>query len=202
MKEKILAELKKKYTGQLTSKFMTSLAERLAEKVEKEEDIEGAIGELESSVVKVGDIQTEGDRRVTELNAKLKEYEQRMQEIEAKPPQVKTTQDKVDISHLEAMVKELKDKFDAKEKEAQRDKARAMLLERVADKRIPKVLLDKVDVGSPDEVDEAIERLEADHKLLREEMGVDLSQDPPRRGEPNKGSAKQIIEDLKTIKPK
>ncbi len=202
MKKQILAELKKKYAGQLTSKFMDSLADRLAEKVEKEEDIEGAISELESSVVKIGDIQTEGDRRVTELNAKLKEYEKRMEEIEAKPPEEKTVQDKVDVSHLEGMIKGLQDKFDAKEKEAQKDKARAMLLERVADKRIPKVLLDKVSVSSPDEVDEAISQLEEDHKLLREEMGVDLSQDPPRKGEPNKGSAKQIVEDLRKIKPK
>lgn len=202
MKEKIIAELKKKYAGQLTSKFMASLAERLSEKVEKEEDIEGVIGELESSVVKIGDIQTEGDRRVSELNAKLKEYERQVEELQAKPPEDKTIQDKVDITKLEGMIRSLQDKFDAKEKEALRDKARAMLLERVADKRIPKVLLDKVDVGSPDEVDEAIERLEEDHKLLRKEMGVDLSQDPPRRGEPNTGSAKQIIDDLRTIKPK
>ena len=202
MKKQILVELKKKYAGQLTSKFMESLAERLAEKVEKEEDIEGAIGELEGSVVKIGDIQTEGDRRVTELNAKLKEYEKRMEELESKPPEDKTIQDKVDISKLEGMIQDLQGKFDAKEKEALKDKARAMLLERVADKRIPKVLLDKVDISSPDEVDAAIEQLEDDHQHLKKEMGVDLSQDPPRRGEPNTGGAKQVIEDLKTIKPK
>lgn len=200
MKDQILAELKKKYTGQLTSKFMGSLAERLAEKVEKEEDIEGAVSELESSVVKIGDIQTEGDRRVSELTARIKEYEGKLKELEDKPPAAQTSQDKEDISNLEGMIKSLQNKFDQKEKEALRDKARATLLERVADKRIPKVLLDKVDVNSPDEVDEAIEKLEEDHKALRKEMGLDLAQDPPRRGDPQAASAKQIIDDIKKFK--
>ena len=197
MEKQILAELKSKYAGQLTSKFMESLAKRLAEKVEKEEDIQGAISELETSVVKIGDIQTEGDRRVSELNAKLKDAERRIEEA-AKPVEPPID----NVSKLEAMMKELQSKFDAKEIEAKKDKARALLLERVADKRIPKVLLDKVSIDSPDEVDDVIERLEEDHRLLRKEMGVDLSQDPPRRGEPNTGGSKQVIEDLKRIKPK
>lgn len=69
MKEKILAELQKKFKG-LPKAFLELFATKLAAKVTEDSQIEGAITELDNLPVSVQDLaaeyQREGDRRVTE----------------------------------------------------------------------------------------------------------------------------------------
>ena len=142
MKDKIYAELKKKYAGQLTSKFMESLSERLAESVKEESEIENVVNGLESSPINIKDIQAESDRRVAELQAKVKELENKPTPTQA-PTQAPTNPD----------IAALMQKFESFEKRDSQREARAMLLERAKAKNIPAVLLDGIQVDSPEQVD-------------------------------------------------
>lgn len=73
MKEKILAELKKKYPGQ-SLRLLGLIADKLAKTVTEESAIEGAIAELEKLPVNISELgnilQKEADFRVTEAKKK------------------------------------------------------------------------------------------------------------------------------------
>lgn len=73
MKEKILAELKKKFPGQ-SLHLLGLIADKLAKTVTEESKIEGAVSELENSPIPITEVgkllQTEGDRRVTDAKKK------------------------------------------------------------------------------------------------------------------------------------
>lgn len=75
MKEKISAELVKKFPG-LSKKFLGLLADKLATKVTEESQIEGALAELDNSPIPITDLATEfqkeGDRRVTDAEKEWK----------------------------------------------------------------------------------------------------------------------------------
>ena len=195
MKNELLSELKKKYAGQATTKYLESLADRLAEKVKEEKDIEGVLSELEASPVKIGDLQVEGDRRVAEMKAKQKELEDKIAEM-SKKPEPKTDPKPDDrYAELEAKLSEV-------EKRAKQQEARAVFMEKIKDRKIPGALLSDVTIGSVDEVDGIIEGLEAKATALKKELGIEgFEGKPPRRGdqEPNRT---QIEEDLKKYKPK
>lgn len=192
MKEKLLAELKKKYTGQLTTKFMDSLAERLAAKVEKEEDIEGVISELDNSPIRVQDLQVEGDRRTSEMQAKIREMEEKLTKPEPKPE----TKPETPANAIEAKFAELEKKINQRE-------ARLALMERAKEKNIPSVLLSGVNIESADRVDEVLSDLEQKATKLKQEM-IDqgLVSEPPKKptGGVKDEQAKRDIEKYKIKK--
>ncbi len=195
MKEKLKLELIKKYSGQATKEYLENLAERLAEKLEKEEDIEGIMTELENSPVRIGDLQTEGDRRVAKLKKELEELKKKP-EPPKEPPKPPEKDDEV-----AKQIAELKKQIEDDRKDRQRQAARAKLMERIKDKQIPKALTDDIVVDSVDEVDEVFEKLVEKSEAIRKELGTS-DQEPPRKGDPPVTSKKQIIEDLQTIKPR
>ena len=193
LKEQLLAELKKNYEGRLTSKFTEQLADRLAGKVEKAEDIQGVINELENAPVKIQDLQSEGDRRAKELSNRIKELESQL-EKKPEPPPPSTPDDKFNalvekVNNFEAYLQK-----QAQEKQAA--KAHDLLLKRVESKQIPRVLVEDAAPQSEDEVEQIITKAEARFEQLKKDIGVVRGEDPPRKGDPAADNRK-IIEDIK-----
>lgn len=192
MIDKLKSELIKKYTGQARKEYLESLAERLADKVEKEEDIQGVLSELENSPIKIGDLQTEGDRRVAAIRKELDELKRK------KPEPPPTT--KPDDGDVSAQIAELKREILEERKGRQRQEARAELIERTRDKQIPKALIDDVKIDSVEEVESAVERLVEKTEALKKEWGGIGGQEPPKRGETG-SNRKQVVDDLLKFKP-
>ncbi len=188
MKEKLIAELKTKYAGQLTTKFIESLAERLIVKVEKEEDIEGVISELDNSPIRVQDLQAEGDRRATDLNKKIQEMEERLKE---KPKEsVEPPKDPPDTGDIDKRFAELEKKL------SQRD-AMITLRERAKEEKIPSVLLSGVQIEHPDKVEEVLEGLKTKTSQLQKEMiGANLVGEPPKKGTSGANNKDQVRRDI------
>jgi len=194
MKEKLVAELKKKYAGQLTTKFIENLADRLSEKVEKEEDIEGVISELEQSPIRVQDLQAEGDRRATDLKKQIEELQDKIKQPTkpTDPPKPPRT----DTSELEQKLADLERKWSQRE-------ARNSLIEKAKEKRIPQVLLNNVQVDDPEKVDEVLQRLEEQSSALKQEMIKEgLVTEPPKRPQGGADDKKQTRDDIEKFKIK
>jgi len=200
MKDKILTELKKKYSGQLTTKFMESLAERLAEKVTKEEEIQGVIDELEKSPIKITDLQAEGDRRATELQKTTQELQDEikaLKEEKADPPS--DDKKKGDQKDYDQEIKALQKKLEGLEKLNKQRDARATLKERAKEKKIPSVLYEELKVDSVDEVDNIVTKLEEKALALRQEIINESVKDKkPVMGSGPVGNKQQIIDDYKS----
>ncbi len=205
MKEKILLELRKKYEGQATLKFLESLAERLAENVKEESDIEGAIAELEKSPIRVTDLQSEGDRRATELQAK---FTKTKSEIEAEKQQIKDELDKLKgkppgPAKDDDQIKKLEDRLAAFEQKEKEREIRSELSERAKAKKIPPALYKHVTVKSLDEIDGIVADLEKEAQEIKQawinegEVGK-----PPARPDGKPGDDEQVVSDIKEFKIK
>lgn len=201
MKEKILAELKTKYAGQLTSKFMESLAERLSEKVEKEEDIEGAIGELDGSPIKVTDLQAEGDRRATEVSAKVKDLRDQLEQLKKTPKD--DPKDPPKDPPKDDQYAELKKELDEIKQREKRREVMGRLTERAREKKIPDILLDGITPAEDDDVDEILTGLEAKAKKLKQQMIQEgLVSEPPKRPSGGGGEDEEVKEAITKHKVK
>lgn len=186
MKDKIIAELRVKYPGQLSSKFMDSLADRLAAKVEKEEDIQGAVGELDNSLIRVLDIQAEGDRRATELQKTISEMKAELnKKVDTPPPDTA------------AAVQALQERLNQLEQEKQNEAIHYKLMEAGRERKIPKVLLESATAKTAEEVDSVIQALEAKAVELRKELGVEIGTDPPRKATGPATTKEQVTDDIK-----
>lgn len=198
MKDKILAELKAKFSGQLTSKFMESLSERLAIKVTKEEDIQGVISELENSPIKITDLQVEGDRRATELQKRNKELQDEINALKTKTPKTTAEPQTQDAPEWVKELQSLKSELDSLKKVDQQRQARAALVERAKEKKIPSLLVDGVTVDSIDDVDEIVSKLEEKATALKQELiNEGLAGKPPAKPTGTFGAKEQIAQDIK-----
>jgi hypothetical protein len=187
LKEKLVAELKGKYQGQTTTKFIDSLADRLIVKVEKEEDIKGVIDELENSPVKVADIQAEGDRRATELTQKIKELEKKAGET---PPRVEPKpKDDDTLSRLEKIEKMLLER-ELREKS---ERAMVQFKKRIDELKIPRAMIEGIEVESTDVVDDHVSKVEKRYKELVNQIKGPEGENPPKKGDP--AAARQKVVD-------
>ena len=193
MKDKIFAELKKKYAGQLTTKFIESLADRLSEKVEKEEDIEGVIGELEFSPIKVTDLQAEGDRRATEVSVKVKDLKEQIEKLKNPPKEEPKGEPNGEPKHDHYT--ELKKELDEIKKRESRRELLTKLTEKAKAKNIPQVLIDNTSIDIEDDVDEVLSGLEAKAKELKQQMiSEGLVSEPPKRPSGGGGEDEEVKE--------
>ena len=194
MKEKILAELKKKYAGQLTTKFMESLSERLAAKVTEETQIEGAIAELENSPIKITDLQSEGDRRATEIQNRLQTTKAEMQaELDElkKKPGLEPPKDKDDQYKL---LEERLAAFEQKEKERE---LRGSLAERAKAKNIPPALYKNILIKSAEEIDQVVSDLEREAQEIKQSWINDgVVGEKPSKSDGGAGTDEQIKADI------
>jgi chromosome segregation ATPase len=191
IKEKLVAELKTKYQGQTTAKFIEGLADRLIVKVEKEEDIQGVIGELDKSAVTVADIQAEGDRRATELTQRIKELEKQVAKTKEKPEPPPPPPDDVSarITNLEKMVADSL-------KRDERQRAMAAFHDRIDTLKIPRAMIEGVMLEKIDDVDDHVQQVKARYEKLVNEIRGALPEDPPRKGDPA-AIKKQVIDDIR-----
>ena len=199
LKEQLLAELKKNYEGRLTSKFTEQLADRLAGKVEKAEDIQGVINELENAPVKIQDLQSEGDRRAKELSNRIKELESELTKKKETPPEPppSTPPDNLFNTVMEEM-KQLRAEVQQQKQEKAAEKAKQLLLTKLEGKKIPRVLIEDANPQSAEDVDEIIQKAEAKFEQLKKDIGVVAGEEPPRRGDPA-AEQRKVIDDIKRI---
>lgn len=201
MKEKILAELRKKYEGQATTKFLENLAERLASKVEKEEDIQGVLDELEKSPITVGDLQAEGDRRATELQTKFtktkSEIEAEKQAIKDELEGLKNKAPGPKKEKDDDRVKQLEDRLLAFEQKEKEREVRGELESRAKAKRIPSALVKRVKIESVDEIDNVISDLEKEAQEIRQAwINEGVVGKAPGKSDGDPGNDEQIKSDI------
>lgn len=191
MIELLKTELKTKYAGQLTSKFVEQLADRLISKVEKEEDIKGVIDELEKSPIKITDLQQEGDRRASELTQKITEMRGELEKLK-KPP--KEPDPKKDDDPLE----ELREKLAEIERRDRVREVRSKLKERAKEKKIPSILIDGIDIDDEAKIDDTLTGLEAKAKELKQQMiSEGLVTEPPKRPSERGGEDEEVASTIK-----
>lgn len=199
MKDKILLELQKKYAGQATSKFLENLSERLAKKVEKEEDIQGVIDELDNSPITIGDLQAEGDRRATELQTK---FTKTKSEIEAEKQAIKDELDGLKTKAPgppkdEDRVKQLEDRLIAFEQKEKEREVRTELESRAKAKKIPSALVKRVKIDSVDEIDNIIADLEKEAQEIRQGwINEGVVGKAPGKSDSEPGTDEQIKSDI------
>jgi hypothetical protein len=192
LKEKLVAELKTKYQGQTTTKFIEGLADRLIGKVDKEEDIKGVIDELDNSPVKIADIQAEGDRRATELTQRIKELEKKAGET---PPKVEPKPEKKDddtLTRLEKIEKMLLEREQREESQKAMDQFKA----RIDALKIPRAMIEGIKVESTDAVEDHVSNVEKRYKDLVNQIKGPSGDDPPKKGDPAK-EKQRVIEEIK-----
>jgi hypothetical protein len=203
MKEKLLAELKKKYTGQLTVKYMEALAERLEPKVKDEKDIEGVINELENLPIKITDLQAEGDRRATDEQKRA----------QAQAAQLQTQIDELKKAKIDEprptgggaydlQINELKKQLTDLQHFTKKQTATSMLREVAGKKKIMSSLLEGVEIDDVSKVDEVIEKLEAKQTAIRQEfINTELGGEAPKKSTA-KATNEQIRSDIEKYKIK
>ena len=196
MIELLKTELKTKYAGQLSSKFVEQLADRLISKVEKEEDIKGVIDELEKSPIKIMDLQAEGDRRASELTQKITDMRGELEKLKKAPKEAEPKKDADDP------LKELREKLAEIERRDRVREVKSKLKERAKEKKIPSILLDSIDIDDEAKIDDVLTGLEAKAKELKQQMiSEGLVTEPPMRSS-SRGNDEAITEDIKKHKIK
>lgn len=200
MKEKLLLELQKKYAGQATTKFLENLAERLAEKVTKEEELQGIIDELERSPIRVSDLQAEGDRRATELQTK---FSKTKADIEAEKARVEAELEKLKVlpgPGDDDKIKQLENRLAAFEQKEQEREVRSALHERAKAKNIPAALYKHVAIKSVDEIDGIVSDLEKEAQDIRQAWINDgVVAKAPARSDGDPSNNAQIKDDIATF---
>ena len=139
MREKILAELKKKYPG-LQIEFLGFIAEKLSVKVTEDSQIEGALSELETLPISIQDqatfFQKESDRRVTEAKKKFETENPKPQPKPGGEPAKPTDPPKPD-DETSKMLKELNEKITKLEDEKKKEKNLSDFQKEMTEKKIP-----------------------------------------------------------------
>jgi len=187
MKQKILAELKKKFPG-LQNEFLLFIAAKLEAKVKEDSEIEGAITELDTilPIQEQADFfQSESDRRVTEAKKKF--------EAEKKPDDETKKDDKSkeltgDAKTME-MLKTLSDKLEAFEKKESISKLSEKFKLKLAEKKIPLQFAKRVVIESEDQMDALLTEVEADYnEVIQSKTDQDLEGSTPPKGGTGKTS--------------
>ena len=159
MKQKILAELKKKFPG-LQNEFLLFIAAKLEAKVKEDSEIEGAITELDTilPIKEQADFfQSESDRRVTEAIKKAEKKPDEKKEDEKKDDKLSPDEE------TRKMLKSLSEKLEAFEKKESQSKLSERLKIELSKKKIPLQFAKRVVVESEDQLDVVLAEIETDY---------------------------------------
>lgn len=172
MKEKILAELVKKYPG-LSKLFLGFFADKMATKITEESAIEGAVAELDKLPVSIADMaaeyQKEGDRRATDAEKKFKAKKDKDGEEKEKEESKEKEEGGDDpIAKLTKMVASLTTELTNYKKEGTQKSYSQKLAEKLAEKKIPAMLAKGRVVESDEELDTILAEIEADHTAYKQ----------------------------------
>jgi hypothetical protein len=168
LKDKILAELRKKYPG-LAANVLGLLAEKLEPTVSEESQIEAAVTALENSPIKPADyaqfVQKEGDRRVTEA---LKKTPPKTDPPKNDPPKPADPNDP-----LAQLLQEVT-KGTAKREQLEKREGQKTVTEqfhaKLTEKKIPISLAKIVNPESADQLDEALATVEAEWNTMKQDL--------------------------------
>jgi hypothetical protein len=189
MKDKIFAELKSRYAGQLTIKFMEILAERMAGSITTEEEVKTTLDALDSGFIKVTDLQSEGDRRTTDSLTKQNALQAEIDRLktakkdEPKPGHDDKGKGEYDsnpvLAKLDAMEKEL----NALKNQKTSEKLSEQLQAKLSEKKIPSVFAETVTLTSVDDLDSAVAQAEAKYLAVQQQMKNEgILSDIPKQG--------------------
>lgn len=198
MKEKILAELKKKFSG-LSNEFLAFLADKLVPKVTEESQIEGAITELNNSPIPVTDLaaefQREGDRRATgaaqkrETELKEKYDFSEKKKAEDKPVDTKPNEggSNSELAEVKAQLAVLTEKLTKQEQQNSREGLLGKLKAKVAEKNksIPDSFLANKVVEKEEDLDRIADEVVTSYNEVRQHF---LNQGMTETGIPLAGS--------------
>lgn len=168
MRDKILAELNKKYLG-LSKKVLGLVADKLAKTVTEETQIEGAVAALENLPISLKEfadfVQTEGDTRVTEALKKVK--------TEKKPGETEETKTEDDLKDPNAklfkMIADLSTKVDGFQKEKVQSTLSQKLQASLTEKKIPLQLAKGRVIEKEEDLETAIAEIETDWTTIKQE---------------------------------
>lgn len=183
-KDKILAELRKKYAG-LSVQFLTSLAEKLAAKITEESAIEGAIAELENLPIPITDLaaefQREGDRRATEAaNKRESTLKEKYNFVDKKagdpaptdPP--KPTGDPAapssELAEIKAWIQEMKQQQQAQAAAQTKEALLGKLKAKASEKKlgIPDYFFNGRVVDKEEDIDTVLDQINADYTTVKQ----------------------------------
>ncbi|MEZ2446119.1 hypothetical protein AB6805_30600 [Chitinophaga sp. RCC_12] len=200
MKEKILAELGKKYPG-LSKLFLGFFADKMATKITEESAIEGAVAELEKLPVSLADMaaeyQKEGDRRVTDAEKTFKAKKEKESEEKDKSKEKEKEKEGGDdpIAKLTSMVANLTTELTNYKKEGTQKSLSQKLSEKLAEKKIPALLAKGRVVESEEELDTVVAEIEADHTTYKQGLiNEELKGGKPPAGGVTVDAAKTKVE--------
>jgi hypothetical protein len=174
MKEKILAQLKQKFTG-VSTVLLGLYADSIAAKITTETEIEGAISELENLPISIPDqnkfYQTEGDRRAAEAaitrEANLKQQFNFVDKSGTPPTPPANPKPTDEILSLKARL----DEFEKNQKRAvYLQKAQSMLTEKNIPKSFYSKVLEKMEFENDETIEAAVNEINTDFTSFKQSM--------------------------------
>lgn len=176
MKEKLLAELKKKFPG-LPVEFLGLFAEKMALKVTEDTQIEGAIAELDNLPVPIPDLaaqfQRDGDRRAREAaNTRENSLKEKFNFVEKSTTETKPTPPSLvenpQIAELLNEMKALREERAAEQKAKSREVLLGKVKAKFGDKSIPDFCFTGVNLEKEEDVEAAYQQVETNYNNLKQ----------------------------------
>jgi hypothetical protein len=170
LKDKILAELRKKYPG-LSQTVLGLLAEKLEPTTTEESQIEAAVAGLENLPIKPADyaalLQREGDRRVSEAEKKWKKpADDKKEDKEDKKDEDPNNPNAALAKQLQAMMEKLNQ---IEQKDKQRTVAQKLEAQ-LKEKKIPLAFAKGLTIDSEDDLETAIQQAESSYQEVKQEL--------------------------------
>lgn len=199
MKDKIIAALKLKYGGQVTTKLIEQLAEGLAGRVEQESDIDKVLSELDTMPLSPVAMQAEVERRVTEAHQKW-QAEQQPKPIAPPAPKPNGDTPADVLEEIRQQLNELRTfRQDVTKKELLGE-----LRSWAADHKIPVSLVEGTQVETTEQLTQVKERVSKQFDEIKQTLNI---QDIPDKGPvtgtktpPKEQIASEIAEISKKLK--
>jgi hypothetical protein len=163
MVDKIKAQLKAKLqtlgVKNLSQARIDAIADKLSSKITEESQIDEKLDEL-NDIMPFADIARNDDR--------LRTLEAKDKKPQAQPKNEPTEDDPMKV--LLAQMQQLTEKVSSFEKEKTQSHLQKKLQEKMAEKKIPSILLKGRQVESEDQLDQVLSEIEADHTAYKQEL--------------------------------
>lgn len=181
MKEKILAELKKKYSG-LSNELLGLIADKLAVKITTDEQIRGGIDELENLPISLPDyatfLQKEGDRRVSTATQTHERTLREKYDFKEKgntpnppnPPNPPTPPGPGPDSELAAQVKAVADKLLMMERREQQQQMQDQFIKKLTEEKIPVTFARGRVIEQPEQIDAMLAEAKAEYTEVKQTL--------------------------------
>ena len=182
MQDKIKARLKEKFSGvNLSQARIDAIADKLSSKITEESDIDARLDEL-NDLHPFAEIAKYDDWQRTKAQKKPDNPKPQPQNPPADP------QDEPD---LKTMFQDLKKELDSLRKEKRTESLQKKLADKIAEKKIPAILLKGRSVESEDQLETVLAEIEADHNAYKQDL---INQGFSQTSAPAGGSGGKLTE--------